>query len=42
MNIYLVGGISVIVWFDETNGPMRWIEVAPKGAATNIVLHNKK
>ncbi|WHX46995.1 VOC family protein [Paenibacillus woosongensis] len=27
---------------EETNGPMRWIEVAPKGAATSIVLHNKE
>ncbi|WP_019912200.1 VOC family protein [Paenibacillus sp. HW567] len=27
---------------DETNGPMRFIEVAPKGAATSIVLHNKE
>lgn len=26
---------------DETSGPMRWIEVAPTGAATSIVLHNK-
>ncbi|TCZ75491.1 VOC family protein [Paenibacillus albiflavus] len=32
-------GFEVIA--DETNGPMRWIEVAPKGAATSIVLHNK-
>jgi len=32
-------GFEVIT--DETNGPMRWIEVAPKGAATSIVLHNK-
>lgn len=27
---------------EETNGPMKWIEVAPKGAATSIVLHNKE
>lgn len=27
---------------EEVNGPMRWIEVAPKGAATSIVLHNKE
>ncbi|WNS45373.1 VOC family protein [Paenibacillus sp. MMS20-IR301] len=26
---------------DETDGPVRWIEVAPKGAATSIILHNK-
>ncbi|AET57141.1 hypothetical protein HPL003_01785 [Paenibacillus terrae HPL-003] len=33
-------GFEVIA--EETNGPMRWIEVAPKGAATSIVLHNKE
>jgi lactoylglutathione lyase len=33
-------GFEVIL--DETNGPMRFIEVAPKGAATSIVLHNKE
>ncbi|MFX3631781.1 MAG: VOC family protein [Candidatus Pristimantibacillus sp.] len=33
-------GFEVIA--DETNGPMRWIEVAPKGAATSIVLHSKE
>ncbi|OXM17515.1 VOC family protein [Paenibacillus herberti] len=33
-------GFEVIV--EETNGPMRWIEVAPKGAATSIVLHSKE
>jgi lactoylglutathione lyase len=33
-------GFGVIA--DETNGPMRWIEVAPKGAATSIVLHSKE
>lgn len=33
-------GFEVIA--DETNGPMRWIEVAPKGAGTSIVLHNKE
>ncbi|MFD1269543.1 VOC family protein [Paenibacillus motobuensis] len=27
---------------EETNGPMRWIEIAPKGAATSIVLHSKE
>ncbi|WP_339278201.1 VOC family protein [Paenibacillus sp. FSL W8-0426] len=27
---------------EEVSGPMRWIEVAPKGAATSIVLHNKE
>ncbi|WP_040948994.1 VOC family protein [Gorillibacterium massiliense] len=27
---------------EETNGPMKWIEVAPKGAETSIVLHNKE
>jgi lactoylglutathione lyase len=27
---------------EETNGPMRSIEIAPKGAATSIVLHNKE
>ncbi|HBS44348.1 MAG TPA: glyoxalase/bleomycin resistance/extradiol dioxygenase family protein [Paenibacillus sp.] len=32
-------GFEVIL--DETNGPMRFIELAPKGAATSIVLHNK-
>lgn len=32
-------GFEVIA--DETNGPVRWIEVAPKAAATSIVLHNK-
>ncbi|WP_339314968.1 VOC family protein [Paenibacillus sp. FSL R10-2734] len=33
-------GFEVIL--DETNGPMRFIELAPKGAATSIVLHNKE
>lgn len=33
-------GFEVIA--DETNGPMRFIELAPKGAATSIVLHNKE
>ncbi|EHS58702.1 VOC family protein [Paenibacillus sp. Aloe-11] len=33
-------GFEVIA--EETNGPMRWIEVAPKGAATSIVLHSKE
>jgi len=33
-------GFEVIA--EESNGPMRWIEVAPKGAATSIVLHNKE
>lgn len=33
-------GFEVIT--EETNGPMRWIEVAPKGAATSIVLHSKE
>ena len=32
-------GFEVIA--DVTNGPMRWIEIAPKGAATSIVLHSK-
>ncbi|WP_422661153.1 VOC family protein [Paenibacillus sp. EC2-1] len=27
---------------EENNGPMKWIEVAPRGAATSIVLHNKE
>lgn len=27
---------------EENNGQVRWIEVAPKGAATSIVLHNKE
>lgn len=27
---------------EEANGPMRWIEIAPKGAETSIVLHNKE
>lgn len=27
---------------EETNGPVRWIEIAPKGATTSIVLHNKE
>lgn len=27
---------------EEMNGPMKWIEVAPRGAATSIVLHNKE
>lgn len=26
---------------DETDGTMRWIEIAPKDAETSIVLHNK-
>ncbi|MFC7677311.1 VOC family protein [Paenibacillus sp. GCM10028914] len=33
-------GFEVIA--EEVNGPMKWIEVAPKGAATSIVLHNKE
>jgi lactoylglutathione lyase len=33
-------GFEVIA--EETNGPMRWIEIAPKGAATSIVLHSKE
>lgn len=33
-------GFEVVL--DETNGPMRFIELAPKGAATSIVLHNKE
>ncbi|WP_068504935.1 VOC family protein [Paenibacillus kribbensis] len=33
-------GFEVIA--EETNGPMKWIEVAPKGAATSIVLHSKE
>lgn len=33
-------GFEVIV--DETNGPMRFIELAPKDAATSIILHNKE
>ncbi|AIQ35910.1 VOC family protein [Paenibacillus sp. FSL R5-0345] len=33
-------GFEVIL--DETNGPMRFIELAPKGAGTSIVLHNKE
>ncbi|MFE6076615.1 VOC family protein [Paenibacillus sp. NPDC057886] len=33
-------GFEIIA--DETNGPMRWVEVAPKGAATSIVLHSKE
>ncbi|QHW29763.1 VOC family protein [Paenibacillus rhizovicinus] len=33
-------GFEVIA--EVTNGPMRWIEVAPKGAATSIILHNKE
>ncbi|MEC0234006.1 VOC family protein [Paenibacillus kribbensis] len=33
-------GFEVIA--EETNGPMRWIEVAPKGSATSIVLHSKE
>ncbi|WP_211750369.1 VOC family protein [Paenibacillus sp. Marseille-Q4541] len=33
-------GFEVIT--EEINGPMKWIEVAPKGAATSIVLHNKE
>jgi lactoylglutathione lyase len=32
-------GFSVIA--EEKNGDMRWIEIAPKGAETSIVLHNK-
>jgi lactoylglutathione lyase len=27
---------------EENNAPMRWIEVAPKGAETSIILHNKE
>lgn len=33
-------GFEVIA--EETNGGVRFIEVAPKGAATSIVLHNKE
>ncbi|MFC3747138.1 VOC family protein [Paenibacillus sp. GCM10012306] len=33
-------GFEVIA--DVTNGPMRFIELAPEGAATSIVLHNKE
>jgi len=33
-------GFEIIA--EETNGPMRWIEIAPKGAATSIVLHSKE
>lgn len=33
-------GFEVIA--DVTNGPMRFIEVAPKGAATSLVLHSKE
>ncbi|WP_127529851.1 VOC family protein [Paenibacillus kobensis] len=27
---------------EESHGPMRWIEIAPQGAATTIILHNKE
>ncbi|MBY9078498.1 VOC family protein [Paenibacillus sp. HN-1] len=27
---------------EEANGQMKWFEVAPKGAATSIVLHSKE
>ncbi|PYZ94952.1 glyoxalase/bleomycin resistance/extradiol dioxygenase family protein [Salipaludibacillus keqinensis] len=34
-------GFNVIA--DDTNGEMRWIEMAPtKGAETTIILHNKE
>lgn len=33
-------GFQVVA--EEKNGPMRWIEVAPKGAETSIILHNKE
>lgn len=33
-------GFEVIA--EENNDMMRWIEVAPKGAATSIVLHSKE
>ncbi|NWL88074.1 glyoxalase/bleomycin resistance/extradiol dioxygenase family protein [Paenibacillus sp. 79R4] len=32
-------GFEVIA--EVTQGPMSWIEIAPKGAATSIVLHSK-
>jgi lactoylglutathione lyase len=32
-------GFSVIA--EEKNGDMRWIEIAPKGAETSIVLNRK-
>jgi len=33
-------GFQVIA--EESHGPMRWIELAPQGAATTIILHNKE
>ncbi|MFE4709291.1 VOC family protein [Paenibacillus sp. NPDC056722] len=33
-------GFEVIA--DETSGPVRFIELAPKDAATSIILHNKE
>lgn len=33
-------GFQIIA--DQSQGEMRWIEIAPRGADTSIVLHNKE
>ncbi len=36
---FYVGTLGFEVVADQTMGDMRWLQVAPKGAATSIVLH---
>lgn len=38
---FWTGKLGFEVIADVTNGPMRFIELAPKDAATSIILHNK-